>query len=265
MPSGSFQPDRSASLTSRGNGLAYDRVIHRWLPVDWRWVSDDGLYYAYAVYPQPAPAPGVSSTIHVVDARTGMDRLVLSTGQFAIVDYTGGAIYLTSWVGGHDGPGPQVGWALNPFTGAIQSLAGGAKYGYWVAGGAGWRTDYNPLDPTVHQGLTGPNRLIRVDVKSGAEVPWFYQQGADSVEVLGFDAGGNPIIASVIGSTWTMWQVPAAGMPVRLFSSSGFWDNAVADAHGIWFSGSQGTYLFVSPRRLIKISAVGGEIAGGCH
>ena len=265
FPAGSFAKDPSGNIKPKTFGLAYDRLYSRWLPVDWRSVSDDGSHYAYATYSDTFPSNGATSVIHIVNVATGADRIVLRTGQYVITDYVGAGIYLTAWVGGHDGPGPQVGWVIDPVAGSLRALIGGQKYGYWIGSGAGWRMDYNPADPTVHQGMTGPNRIIRVDLASGAEGTWFYQQGADGVQLEGFDRLGHPIIESEIGSVSTMWLLSDASHRSKLFSAPQFFNGAMADLHGIWFSDGTATYLYNAASGLQKVSVTGGQIAGGCH
>jgi hypothetical protein len=264
-PSGSFTPDPAGSLTSKGQGLAYDRGYSRWLPVDWRFVSDDGTHYVYETYSDPNPGPGSYSVIHLVTVATGADRVLTRSGLYTINDYVGDGIYLSAWVGGHDGPGPQIGWKLDPSTGGVQALSGGQKYGYAIGSGGGWREDYNPADPTVHQGMTGPNRLIRVDLATGTEQTWFYQEGADSVELLGFDRQGRPIVSSATGQVITLWLLPDSSHRSLLHSGSTFYPSAVADLQGIWFSNGSETDLYTPSAGLHKISSIGGSIAGGCH
>src|SRR5205807_3247547 len=112
-------------------------------------------------------------------------------------------------------------------------------------------------------GLTGPNRLTRVDLRTGSEVTWYYQQGADSVQLLGFDRQGVPIVASIVGSTWTVWLTPSTGDQVKLYSSTDYSQSATADAHGIWFTTSGGTYLYDATHGLRRVSSESGQIAGG--
>lgn len=265
FPSASFETDPAAILTSKAYGLAFDRAYGRWLPVDWRLVSDDGAHYVYVTYSSDQPGPGQYTSIHVVDVASGSDRVVSRSGQYVPYDYLGNGVYLTIWVGGHDGPGPQIGWVLDPSTGGIRALSGGQNYGYSIGSGAGWRTDYNPADPTVHQGMTGPNRLTRVDLASAAEATWFYQQGVESVQVLGFDRAGHPIVSSSVGQAVTVWLLADASHRSQLFTGSVYMNWAIADAHGIWFSDGGSTYLYTGASGLQRVASTGGEFAGGCH
>lgn len=268
FPSGTFAPDPQASITPKamGGGVAFDRGYNKWLPVNWRLVSDDGSRYVYADYPNPDPtASNAHSVIHIVTVGTGADRVVTQTGQYIIMDYSGDAVYLTQWIGGHDGPGPQIEWRLNPSTGVVTTLSGGPKYGYWVAGGAGWRTDYNTADPTVHNGPTGGNRLTRVDLATGAETTWLYQQGADWVQVMGFDLKGHPIVVVGMGNQITIWLLSDSVHRTQITTGPANYGWAMGDSNGIWLSGADGTSLYTSAGGLEKMSSTGGLIAGGCH
>jgi hypothetical protein len=265
FPSGSFTDDPAGNIKSKAYGLAYDRGYNRWLPVDWRVVSDDGAHYVYVTYSGDVPTPGAYTTIHIVDVASGADRVVSRNGQYVPSDYVGNAVYLTAWVGGRDGPGPEIGWVLDPSTGAIRALTGGQKYGYSVGSGAGWRTDYNTADPTVHQGMTGANRVTRVDLTSGNESTWLYRQGADWMDLLGFDRAGHPIVSTGTAQAISVLLLTDAGHRSQLFSTTGFIGGAVEDSHGIWFTDEAATYLYSAASGFHKVAAAGGQIAGGCH
>jgi hypothetical protein len=268
FPSGTFAPDPRGTIKPKanGDGVAFDRGYNKWLPVSWRLVSDDGSHYVYADYSNPDPSSsGAHSVIHIVSVGTGVDRVLTQKGQYIIMDYSANGVYLTQWIGGHDGPGPQIQWKLNPSTGALTTLSGGAKYGYWVAGGAGWRTDYNPADPTVHNGPTGGNRVTRVDLATGAETTWLYQQGADWVQVMGFDLRGDPIVEVGVGSQVTIWLLSDSLHRTQITTGLATYGWAVGDSNGIWLSEADGTFLYRSTTGLQKMSSTGGLIAGGCH
>jgi hypothetical protein len=265
FPSGSYAADPAGNIKSKALGLAYDRAYNRWLPVDWRLVSDDGAHYAYVTYSGDPTTPGAYSAIHVVDVATGTDRIVSRSGQYVPNDYVGNGVYLSAWIGGHDGPGPQIGWVIDPSTGGIRALSGGQKYGYSVGSGGGWRTDYNTADPTVHQGMTGANRITRVDLASGTESTWLYRQGVDWLDVIGFDRAGHPIVATGTGQAISVLLLTDASHRSQLFSTTGFIRGGVEDSHGIWFIDDAGTYLYTAASGFHRVGATGGQIAGGCH
>jgi hypothetical protein len=203
-----------------------------------------------------------------VDVRTGLDRAV-ANGAYVITDFTAGSVYLYPWRYGIDGPGSQIGTAMDPTTGALRSLPGGTKYGWWVGGGAGWRDAYNTADPTPHPVVRGTNELIRIDLATQKETTWFYQQGLDAVSVLGFDQAGHPVIFSWTQATdaTTVWVLTDATHRTKLFSTKQQLNQALADSHGIWFSyaGSSGTYFYDSTGGFRQVSRTGGQVAGGCH
>src|SRR5260370_11109367 len=78
---------RSANDTFVAPGATYDRVVQRWLPVTPNAISPDGLRFAYAEYDlvqltsaggKTAAMAGALATtrrVHIVDARTGADRI----------------------------------------------------------------------------------------------------------------------------------------------------------------------------------------------
>ncbi len=270
IPGGSFAPDPAGNQKSKGRGLAYDRGYRRWLPVDWRWVSDDGTRYVYATYSKDDPnTADAYSVIHLVTVASGADRVLTRSGQYVINAFSGSGVYMSQWIGGHDGPGPQIGWTLNPYTGAVRALSGGQKYGYLVGSGAGWRDDYNVADPTVHNGMTGPNRLTRVDLATGAEETWFYQQGSDGINLVGFDRQGRPIVTSVVNpgasQVVTIWALTDARHRSQLYSGPVVPYSMMADSNGIWFSDGGATYLYTPASGFRQMASTGGQIAGGCH
>jgi len=113
--------------------------------------------------------------------------------------------------------------------------------------------------------MTGPNRVTRVDLASGAEATWLYQQGADWVQILGFDQAGHPIVSAGTGQVVTGWLLTDATHRSQLFAGSAFLGWATADTHGIWFSDGSSTYLHTASSGLRRVASTGGQIAGGCH
>jgi hypothetical protein len=176
----------------------------------------------------------------------------------------GSGVFLKAWVGGIDGPGPEIGWVLNPTTGTVRALAGGEKYGHSIGAGAGWRDDIYGVDPTI-TGIPGPNRITRIDLSTGAEAVWFYQPKANSVSLVGFDGQGRPLVAAMIGEEFSIWRLTDASHRTELFSGRGFPLGAIADSHGVWISDGTATYLYRSGLGVQKVSRSTGRFAGGCH
>lgn len=266
-PSGAFTADPASAIKTKANGLAYDRVFGRWLPVPWALVSSDGRHYAYGEYPDFSSYPLPDSVLHVVDVATGRDRIV-ARGQYVVSDYETEGVYLTQLVGGHDGPGPQIGSLLNVSTGTIRQLAGGAQYGYVIGGGRGWRAQFNTVDTTTHEGMGfWTNQLFAVKLTDGSAISWLYRPGVDSIDVIGFDRQLNPVIDVATGNSAVILDLTAPNAATQLYSGPiGTFQAALGDGMGIWLSGqTAGTYLYPPGGPLKKISATGGVPAGGCH
>ena len=266
-PGGTFTADPAAAIKTKANGLAYDRGFARWLPVPWALVSSDGRHYSYGEYPDFSTYPLPDSVLHVVDVATGRDRIV-ARGQYVVSDYETEGIYLTQLVGGHDGPGPQIGALLNVSTGSIRQLTGGAQYGYVIGGGWGWQAQFNTADTTTHEGMGfWTNELFAVRLTDGSTTRWFYRPGVDSVDVIGFDRQLNPVISVGTGNSAVILDLTAPNAATQLWSGpqGTFW-SALGDGVGIWLSGqAAGTYLWTPGGPLKKVSATGGVPAGGCH
>ena len=76
---------------------------------------------------------------------------------------------------------------------------------------------------------------------------------------------GHPIIECELASVSTMWLLSDASHRSKLFPAPQFFNGAMADLHGIWFSDGTATYLYNAGSGLQKVSLTGGQIAGGCH
>lgn len=266
FPGGSFVADPRSGVTLpagipspnpgqgpfQGLGLSYDRIHDRWLPVPRNLVSPDGSRYVY-------PGPQGVYMVNVADnsfTQLGQGKAwnilaVDSQGVYAIVVGAGGL------------------WLL-PFTGTAQQIT---ATGYWQAVGGG--AAYGTGASAVPQGATNP--ILRLDLKTGNAVPWFMVDGATS-QVVGVDGNGSPLI--VVNSSGPdfrsdLWLVPSIGggnlIAVLSTSNYGYYQPnfnpswpPIADAHGIWFGGGQGIYLFVPNTAWYRTSTLGAQLAGGC-
>lgn len=108
FPGGTFQLDPASNI-NRGNGsegISYDRVLNRWIPVDWNHISPDGRRYVVQ------ESYGV---LDVIDAATGAKRMVTMpqvNGNWYPIDFLSTGIYL-SLIGG-EGPADPGLWVMNP-------------------------------------------------------------------------------------------------------------------------------------------------------
>jgi hypothetical protein len=234
-----------------GFGLSYDHTHDRWFPVPWNWVSPDATRYVY---------PGQQG-IYVVNPA---DNSVTELGEgktWFIVSVGLQGVYAT-------GAQQIAGLWFLPFTGSAQQIA---TAGYWQAVGGG--AAYGTMSSAVPQGVVNP--IIRLDLKSGATVPWFTVDQGTS-QVVGFDLNGSPIIAVYTSpdNGSYLWVVPAVGHAIEIAIMGGNFIGyqqtflspnwpPIADGHGIWVGG-QSTYLLTPNSVWYQASRFGGQLAGAC-
>ena len=256
----------------------YDRAFARWLPVFREAVSHDGTRYAYAT---GNAFQGTNGSLHVVDLRTGADRTVFS-GNFVyrVVEFAPEGIYLTAQA--PEGRSRGL-WLQNPSGGAAQQIAS-SVIDPWFSGGAAWAEDFDAADPSpAPGGLEGPmNRLVRIDLQTGATTPWYSWFGAD-VYLSGVDYGGSPFVTvgrsqgqNASDNLEELWLITAPGLGHRLYSGPATqpWPFRLGaiDTHGIWFnSGSYQTspgtiwlYAGGTIQTVATVNLSAATVAGGC-
>jgi hypothetical protein len=227
----------------------YDRAFARWLPVFREAVSNDGGRYAYS---EGNAFLNTGGRLHVVDLASGADRTIYSGNTvYKVVDFAPEGIYLT--LQAPEGRSRGL-WLQDPAGGAAR-LISRTVIDPWVAGGAAWGEDFDTSDPNpAPGGIEGPmNRLVRIDLQSGATTPWYSWLGAD-VYLDGVDYNGNPFVGvgrSSPSNTQELWLVTKPETAQRLFTGPANepwpFHLAAIDTHGIWFDG--GSYQ-TSPRTL---------------
>lgn len=244
ISSGKFTPDPSAGTST--NGITYDRLQKRWLPVRWAQVLPDGSAYAYAREASPTP---FRNEIHVVDVATGSDRVVYNQGAYNVVAYLPDGIYVDHHLSGTDGSNGL--WLLDPASGSLKAYPSGqqATWG-WIAAAGAW--SYSPDGNRF-----GSNTFERLDLATGAVETWFQvaspqppAPGSKSIRVLGFD-GSHPLVQVYVDDhTSEIWRLIAPGQATRLpdlalgpLSPP----SSVADSHGTWLiAGDGGVYLYAN-------------------
>jgi hypothetical protein len=261
FPDGRVTPDdRSKVVTpSSGSwfGLTYDATVKRWLPVPTTWVSPDGGIYFFA---EPRSA---HSTMFEVNAQTGTSAEV----GISPLGYGWQVIAVTTdYVFAIDRT-PREGLYIMPISSPyshLKTITGGfwsAAYGVYVFGS------------TVPDG----GAVVRMDARKqamgsppvGAE---YWLNKSSSAQVLGVDGSGNPVI-------WTgteYWIAMDPNHATRINSSpplpvpssqdaSVKGANApIADSHGLWFSTTDGIYLYAGGQ-MTKVSNLVAQVAGPCN
>lgn len=242
----------------------YDLAARRWLPVPRSQVSDDGFRYAYrellpdanppVVVGMSRPLAGVR--LHLVDLRTGSDRVVYSDNGTLLYNIAGLAqqyVFMTSCdANREEGCWGRL-WRMDTATGELTKVSD--RQGWWViGGGGGWTVTcsaphYAPGDTrvpppdTCFWGLpeNQPDLLLRVDLLTGAEETWSRMPG---VALVGIGGDGLPLIKLNGAGVSVLLRVSAPGQTERLFSvpldrlnpGAGVEGPVVADRNGIWLS-----------------------------
>ena len=275
-PTGS--PPKPAQFTY---STSYDRTVERWLPVSREAVAPDGLHYAYADYDQPAPSDlkaGVTTgRVHIVDARSGDDRVVYSGSPFAVVDYTAAGLYLARLTTAQYAPQRRGLYFMDPADGIPHLVPGSdvqLDFGGWRAldGDAAWGTRYSDVG-----GMASGNQLFRIDIKTGEIVSWLTAPTTHSIYILGFD-NGNPLVSSSLSGfttgqslETTVMLMTGPGQARSIYSSDfeGPGLLGVADTHGIWMGGGGSIWLYqpasgIRPIHVLADPNTALEVGGAC-
>ncbi len=262
-------PSGTVSVDPSGNrGKYYDRAYSRWLPVARSAVSADGKAYAYIDFNQ------TQFVLHIVSVASGKDLAVkLSSQDFSgqpdVFDYSADGIYLINRFE-HLLAGL---WLVNPVTGSIRQVSRDLFPQLSAGNGIMWTQVVNPADPNPVQTGTSigtlPNEIDRVDLRTGTRTEWLYEPGRGLV-VLGLDSRGLPLISSVgswsadVSAQLLMVAMPNSPTSIAKGVLTQSIGGGITDAHGTWFSGQRGIYLYTSSGALVKVSDHPGSPANGC-
>jgi len=220
FPGGVFAPAPDVE------GLYYDKPLGRWVQSLPPFIAPDGLHYGYED----------SRQVHLVDARTGSDRVIAS------LDWEASAVGI-----GQDAffvrrEGPTANFAAMglwevPFDGRPPvQLTNDSRRWMWVSGGA----VYGEASVANE---SKPNDIVRLDLSTRRLTVWFDEKA--STRVLGVDEHGDGFV-----TTWaynrsgldfaSVWRVSASGAAIQLWS--GYendlhpFDPLAFDSSGAWLS-----------------------------
>jgi hypothetical protein len=272
--------------SSIANTGTYDRAAGRFLPAPPEAISPDGLSFAYADYDlPPSPQAGMAGQtspheagplattgrVHLVDARTGGDRILFEGAPtYRVVGYTADGIYLTQVDLSMDGAFPHGLYRMSTSGGRPVAVAGGDRPldrgGWTVTNGAAWGVDYS-----TGGGLAGGNQLVRLDLTTGAVQVWMTRPEGTSLALIGFEGSGGALVLAYAGgysSTGSpaptpateVWSVGTPGATGRLIYRST--DTGAAtpggpafpDAQGAWFGGLQSAVWLENGDTLSKVN-----------
>ena len=159
-------------LLGTGRGF-YDRAYGRWIPADASAVSPDGAHFAYASGAASGP-----NELHIVDVRTGNDRLITNAGRYYPLDYRADGLYLSerSISGLWAGSGIFV---LDLKTNVIRRLHSSTRTEWWTVtmGNFAYGSDLNPSDPHAPGSGETSDELVRADLRTGAVIRFQYRPG----------------------------------------------------------------------------------------
>jgi hypothetical protein len=257
---------RSPNDTFLAPAATYDRVVKRWLPVTPNAISPDGLRFAYADYDlitltrsggETAPMAGALATtgrVHIVDARTGVDRIVFNgSPTYRVVGYTADGVYVATVELTMDGMFASDLSLIGRDGGAPQPVAGGSRpmdrAGWQINGAYAWGSDFS-----TGGSITGGNRVLSLDLKSGAIQEWKTWPEGVAAEVIGLDPHGLPVAGVYQAYSTTpgpapamqgmqVWRLSAPGAGTIVYQSTDPKANlpagpGFADNHGLWLGAS---------------------------
>jgi len=221
--------------------LYYDAAQRRWLPVSRESVSPDGSRYAYVV--------PFTTAVQVVAVATGLESsYVVPRGPWHVLDFTPDGVYLNQeW----EGVGSGL-WKLDLRTSQLRQVLSDRTVTF-VANETAWVWDVDPSARASYSAFAGanvPNRVSRLDLRSGALTHWVTT--ADAVpNVIGFDIHGSPFIVAKGQQESVVELVPAPDRVVnvttyRVGPSGPVFDprTAIADESGEWLGGPDGLYRY---------------------
>ena len=228
-------------------GTSYSWAAGRWLPTDWKYVAPDGLHYAY-------PEVETPFKLHVVDIRTGSDRVISSGTVWGILDYRADGIYVTKtrYYAGESNNGL---WRMNPTTGSLLQLLPESAATLDLSGAAAWGSDV-PIFPTT---------LYRYDLKTGARTIWF-KPPSHAVGYIASDSSGRPLVGVFAsGRTGALWLLSSPFKGTVLHTGDGgpwYGSAGSTDSHGTWLDGlwllrpnGQLTHVTTAPVRALGTCA----------
>lgn len=283
----------NATLSPAGAAMSYDAPFARWLPVPRASVSPDGVRYAYVDTIQNATGGLPVSRVHIVDVKTGTDRLFVFPGPdlaavtqwFAgVVAFKTEGVYL-SLFGSNQGSGPDTGKLrlLDPDRGTIRKVSDVVGNTWLVAGPYAWTFVSAPGGPT------NPNTLVRIDVSTGQLTTWWIDAdyepvsspgAATELSLLGLDGTGSPVVEGSGetggGASYTpvvdIWVIGARNQPVPLDLSAADigsgspigWEGALTDSFGTWILLNDRLFLYSTGGTFGKVAEGPYSPAGTC-
>lgn len=243
----------------------YDHAMGRWIPAGAGQTSPDGAFYAY---PTLGASNSEQTRIHVVDVAHGTDRAFVvptpvggTTVGVQIGDFDGYYVYFLAT---QFEQLPSGVWRLDIASGSIRAMAQVTSV-MIVRNGYAWVGRVDPRDPSPPTAARSGelyDSIVRVDLSTGAETPWYYAPGHD-VLVRGLDYEGRPIVegrsAPYIDHSGLL-LIPAPGNAgTNIHDASISLSDPQADIGRLWFGNDRGLYLWTRTAGIRKVFTFNGH------
>jgi hypothetical protein len=224
--------------------MSYDRLLDRWLPVYSNQVSLDGVSYAYFTAP--------AAVLRVVEVASGTPRVAFSgdpTLIWKVVAFRPEGIYVSHSNGPAGGDtDPDRLWRVTSST-TLALISDRRSVGGWrIFGGYAWGVETD--DPMRLAQPGTEERLLRIDLKTGAASVWFRRTGT-LIGALGGLPNGNTVV--LVGDPLALWMV-AAPQDERQIASIGASADSANDSHGVWLLNASGIWLVTSSGQAVLVT-----------
>ena len=209
----------------------YSQAAGGWLPAPPELVAPDGLHYAYL---------HADGTIRIGN-QSGQEAIIKNPNKLTPLAFIAAGVVLTSQTVDSNGL-----WLLDTTTQTIAPIAP-------VAGTDDWREVRNGtaygLDSPGVLGYPAPTKLLSVSTTVGSTPTVEYAAPAgDSIALIATDTQGDVMIDLTGSSPGIVYLNPAgSGGPSTAPNGTNFarlGPRHHADAHGIWFIGQTGIFLY---------------------
>lgn len=229
-----------------GVGLGtYSPVAAKWLPAPPQLVSPDLLHYTY-LHP--------NGSLRIATA-TGSDVAIANPINLTPLAYTSAGVVLVQ-----NQPASSGLWLLDPATQAITVIAPPTGTDDWreVATASGGTFAYGVNSPGV-LGAPKPTVVLIANLLSHASKTVFTAPGGSTIALIAADRQGGLLVVLTGTSPGLVYLDPNLGLrPVAapagvVLATVG--PRHHADAHGIWFVGRTGIFLFNATSGFQKIAA----------
>src|SRR3984893_14601204 len=220
----------------------FSPAAQRWLPAAPELVSPDGLHYAYL---------HANGTIRLA-APDGSEIPVANPNNLVPLAYTSSGVVLVE-----SGPAANGLWLLDPATQSVSVITPAAGTDDWLE-----------VSGTIAFGLDSPGTLgaplatavLVANLVAGTTPKTVYTAAAgDSIAAIAADRQGGVLVVLTGASPGLVYVDSNAGpKPVAVLAGvapATIGPRHHADAHGIWFIGGDGIFLFNPAAGLQKIAA----------